>query len=66
MVVGLGHGNEGETHVYGRDPRNLRGKKKENVVLAGDGPVRVWGSSRGTITNSVSVKYKTITIQAAF
>ena len=37
-----------------------------NVVLAGFGPVRAWGSSRGTITNIVSVKTKTITIQADF
>ena len=41
-------------------------RDSEDVVLAGDEPVRVWGSSRGTITNIVSVKYKTITIQADF
>ena len=38
----------------------------EDVVLVGFVPVRVWGSSRGTITNIVSVKYKTITVQAYF
>ena len=41
-------------------------KISEHVVLVGFEPVRVWGSSRGTITNIVSVKYKTITFQAAF
>ena len=42
------------------------GKDREDVVLVGLPSVWVWGSSRGTITNSVSVKYRTITLQADF
>ena len=38
----------------------------EDVVLGGALFFRVWGSSRGTITNIASVKIKTITIQADF
>ena len=42
------------------------GKMLDNVAGAGLPSVWVWGSSRGTITNSVPVKYKTITLQADF